>query len=131
MYGRDIRQGTVIGAQAVIRTTPGTETLWRKTSRNRAAVPAGVRRVVTALYADGTSATFGADDQVTASGYVDILPAGHVASKLANNATRVRAHHGKWRGETVHGMRTSDHDLIAKTNMYDSGRVNGTVGVPR
>jgi hypothetical protein len=131
MYGRDIRRGTVIGGQEVIATTPGTETVWHKVNRNRAAVPAGVRHTVTVLYAAGASATFGMDERVNASGYVDSLPAGRVASKLANNATRVRAHHGKWRGETVHGMRTAEHDLIAGTNMYDYGRVNGTVGATR
>lgn len=130
MYGSNIRKGTVIGGKTVLRTTPGSETLWYRPSMHGPAVVNGSRKVVHVVFTDGSKATFGTDDRIDATGYTNGLTAGHVSSRIGS-ATKVRVSRKDWRGEHVHGMTTAAHDTWANTPAYDMGRVNGTHGVAR
>jgi hypothetical protein len=125
MKARSIRIGTVIDGRTVRRASTGTATFAVKRSTYLA--PA---RIV--LFDDGAIEFFELDSEVqVTSGYAEQLPAGGVESKHVKTPSKVRASEGRWRGESVHGMRTREHDLLAKTNMFDFGRVNGRVGASR
>jgi hypothetical protein len=124
MRSDSIRPGTLIGGRKVARAINGSATFAVKKSRYCA--PA---RLVT--FADGTRAAFELGTVVDAVGWAEPLPAGNVASKSVKTPPVVRASDSRWRGESVHGMRTREHDLIAGTNMFDAGRVNGSVGAFR
>jgi len=124
MKAASIRRGMVIGGRTVATATDGVGTFTAVKSTWSA--PA---RIVT--FADGGRAHFELGTDVDAAGWADPLPAGGVASKHVKTPTKVRAHDGRWRGESVRGMTVRAHDMIARTNMFDVGRVNGTVGASR
>jgi hypothetical protein len=124
MRTESIRQGTMIGHRKVVRAVNGTATF--KVAKSQWCAPA---RLVT--FADGTDAAFELGTVVDAVGWAEPLPAGNVASKRVKTPPVIRASDRRWRGESVHGMRTREHDMIARTNMFDVGRVNGTVGASR
>lgn len=126
MYGRNIKIGTIINGKRVVKAESGHGTFRVKKS----VYGAPARHV---LFADGTRAQYEADRPVpgTVTGYAESLPAGGVTSRNVRMPDKVRVSDGRWRGESVHGMRTRDHDMIANTNMFDAGRVNGTVGAAR
>lgn len=127
MLGRNVKVGTVIDGRKVVRAMSATATFYVKGSPYAAAARhvwlAGMDRPM----------TYEADKPVpgTVQGWAEPLPAGGVESKNVKTPEKVRASRKEWRGESVHGMRTRDHDLIARTNMFDQGRVNGTVGAAR
>lgn len=124
MNAQSIRQHVVIGGRTVERAVNGMATF--SVGRSQYAARA---RLVT--FTDGSRAAFELGTDVPASGWAEPLPAGGVASKNVRTPNKVRASDKRWRGESVHGMRTRDHDRIAGTNMYDTGRVNGSVGASR
>lgn len=124
MNGRSIKPGTVINGKTVARSL-GNGVAQFRVVKSVYSAPA---RLV--IFTDGSRGAFELDRPVpgTVSGYAEPLPAGGVKSGHVQGPPKVRAHDGRWRGEQVKGMRTRDHDLIAKTNMFDTGRVNGRVG---
>lgn len=124
MRAESIRPGVTIAGRKVVRAVNGVGTF--KVARSCWSGPA---RIVT--FADGVTVPFELGTEVSADGWAEPLPAGGVASKVVRTPDKVRASSNRWRGEQVHGMRTRDHDLIAGTNMYDPGRVNGMVGASR
>jgi hypothetical protein len=124
MKAQSIRPGAVIGGRRVTAATNGVGTF--TASKSRWSAPARIVR-----FADGGVAHFELGTDVDVAGWAEPLPAGGVASKAIKTPPKVRASRTEWRGETVHGMRTAEHDLIARTNMFDFGRVNGTVGAAR
>jgi hypothetical protein len=119
-----IRPGAMIGGRKVVRAVNGMATF--RVVRSEYAAPA---RLVT--FADGGQAAYEIGTQVAAKGWAEPLPAGGVTSRVVRTPDKVRASRKEWRGEQVHGMSTRDHDLIARTNMFDPGRVNGLVGAAR
>ena len=125
MNAQSIRPGTVIGGRTVSRAVNGTATF--QVVRSQYTTEA---RLVT--FTDGTTTAFELGTDVRATGWAEPLPAGGVRSKFVKTPTQVRASRKEWRGESVHGeLTTREHDLIAKTNMFDRGRVNGRVGATR
>jgi hypothetical protein len=124
MKADSVRAGVVIGGRKVVRAVNGVASF--KVVKSQYSAPA---RLVT--FADGSCAAFELGTMVDAVGWVEPLPAGGVTSKAIKTPPKVRASRKEWRGESVHGMRTGEHDLIARTNMFDAGRVNGTVGASR
>lgn len=124
MKANSIRPGATIGGRTVTRAVNGTATF--QVAKSSYLAPA---RLVT--FADGHRASFELGSSVDALGWAEPLPAGGVASGNVKTPDKVKVSDGRWRGESVHGMRTRDHDLIARTNMFDAGRVNGTVGASR
>jgi hypothetical protein len=92
---------------------------------------AGTTPAYAVTLVDGRRAFYQPGDDVPARGYAEHLPGGPTQSKLANNATRIRASDHRWAGERdrLTGMSTYETDLVSNTNMYDTGRVNGVVGV--
>lgn len=126
MLGRNVKIGTVIDGKRVVKAESGHGTFRVKKS----VYGAPARHV---LFSDGSRAQYEADRPVpgTVTGYAEPLPASGVKSGNVQTPGKVRASDGRWRGEAVHGMRTRDHDMIARTNMFDVGRVNGTVGAAR
>lgn len=124
MRAASIRPGMSIDGRRVVRAINGVGTFRVMRSQWSAAA-----RLVT--FADGATVPFELGTDVPVDGWAEPLPAGGVASKNVRTPDKVRASDGRWRGEQVHGMRTRDHDLIARTNMYDAGRVNGAVGAAR
>jgi hypothetical protein len=124
MKAESIRTGTMISGRKVVRAVTGMATF--RVVKSEYAAPA---RLVT--FADGGTAAFEIGTMVAAEGWAEPLPAGGVTSRVVRTPDKVRASRKEWRGEQVHGMRTRDHDLIARTNMFDPGRVNGTVGAAR
>lgn len=124
MKAESVRPGVVIGGRTVARATNGVASF--TVARSHYSAPA---RVVT--FTDGSKGAFELGTSVDAAGWSEPFPAGGVESKHVKTPGKVRASDGRWRGESVQGMSTRDHDLIAKTNMFDAGRVNGTVGAAR
>lgn len=124
MKADSVRPGTEIDGRKVVRAVNGVAAFM--VARSQYSAPA---RLVT--FADGTRAVFELGTTVQAKGWAEPLPAGGVPSKAIKTPPKVRASRKEWRGEDVHGMRTGEHDLIAKTNMFDVGRVNGVVGASR
>lgn len=124
MFGRNVRVGSRINGRLVVKATSGHATFYVK----RSAFTAPARFVWFAGAAH--PAVFELDRPVPgAEGYADPLPAGGVASKTVKTPERVRVSDGRWRGESTHGIGVREHDLIARTSMFDQGRVNGTHGV--
>jgi hypothetical protein len=126
MFGRNVKIGTMIRGRKVVKTMSGHATFYVKGSRFTA--PARF------VWFAGAShpVAYEADRPVPgAIGYAESLPAGGVASKNVRTPEKVRASDKRWRGESVHGMPTREHDLIAGTSMYDAAKVNGTVGAAR
>lgn len=124
MKASNIRPGAVIGGRKVMRVANGTATF--KIAKSVYLAPA---RLVT--FADGSRASFELGTSVDVQGWAEPLPAGGVASANVKTPSKVKASDGRWRGESVHGMSTRDHDMIAKTNMFDTGRVMGNIGAAR
>lgn len=124
MNAQSIRPGHKIGKRTVAKATNGTATF--AVARSSYLAPA---RLVTLDNGKRVAYEFGTD--VDVRGWAEPLPAGGVASGTVKTPTKVKASDGRWKGESVHGMSTRAHDLIAKTNMFDAGRVNGTVGASR
>lgn len=124
MKAQSIRPGCVIGGRPVVRATNGVAQF--TVVKSTFSAPARIVR-----FADGTSAAYALGTEVAAAGYAEPLPAGGVTSKAVKTPLKVRASDKRWRGESVHGMSTRAHDLIAATNMFDRGRVNGTHGAAR
>jgi hypothetical protein len=126
VLGRNIKTGTSIDGKTVARATDGYGTFYVARSTYRA--PS--RDVV---FTDGTRRQYEADRPVpgVVRGYAEPLPAGGVLSRHVRTPAKVRASDGRWRGESVHGMTTRHHDMVAKTNMFDRGRVNGQTGAAR
>lgn len=131
MDASTLRPGMCVGGRTVRQAIDTFTTRWVR--RNGRSVAAGTQRVRRVTFADGTTVDYSHGTPVNATGYADKLPAGPVASKLANNATRIRASDSRWAGESgrLGELRTRELDLISRTNMYDAGRVNGTVGAAR
>lgn len=124
MKAQSITAGHKIGKRRVMRAVNGTATFRRGASTYLAAA-----RLVT--FGNGAMVAYEFGTDVAVKGWAESLPAGNVASKNVRTPAKVRADSGRWRGESVHGMTTRAHDLLAKTNMYDVGRVMGTVGASR
>lgn len=127
MLARNIKIGTVIDGRPVVKVSSGHALFTVKRSRYTAAARFvwfdGAQRPVP------YEASLPVPGRVT--GYAESLPAGGVESQNVKTPPKVRASDGRWRGESVHGMRTRDHDFIAGTNMFDVGRINGVVGASR
>lgn len=121
MKAQNIRPGASIGNRQVARAVNGSATF--RVAKSQYCAPA---RLVT--FADGGRAAFELGTNVDAAGWAEPLPAGGVTSKNVRTPPKVEASSRRWRGESVRGMRVRDHDLIAKTNMFDQGRVNGVTG---
>lgn len=124
MKARSIREGHKIGKHRVSKATTGTATFTVGKSTYHA--PA---RIVT--FRNGVTKAYPLDSEIDVKGWAEPLPAGGVESKHVKTPNKVKASSGRWQGESVHGMSTRQHDLLAKTNMYDVGRVNGSVGASR
>jgi len=126
MKARNIRADHKIGKKRVSKATTGTATFYVGKSSYLAAA-----RIVT--FRDGSTKAYELESDVpNVKGWAEPLPAGGVESKNVKTPTKVKASDGRWAGESVHGpLSTREHDLLAKTNMYDVGRVNGTVGASR
>lgn len=124
MKADSIRPRVVIGGREVTRAVNGVAVF--RVAKSQYSAPA---RLVT--FADNSHAAFELGTEVTAVGWAEPLPAGGVQSKAVKTPPKVRASRKEWRGEQVHGMRTHEHDILARTNMYDVGRVNGVVGASR
>ena len=132
MDASKLRPGTVVDGKRVRQAVDTHVTRWehvRGRQIARGTVP--IRRVT---YVDGSTQDFVLLN-VRPRTLPEATPGGptHLRSKLANNATRVRASDPRWAGESgrLDDLRTHDVDLISRTNMYDVGRINGTVGVAR
>lgn len=125
MKAESIREGMKIGKRRVVKAYTGGSLF--VVGRSRYQAPA---RIVT--FHDGSVRAYeiGTDVPVR-SGWAESLPAGGVGSKVVRTPDKVRASSGRWRGESVTGMSTRHHDTVARTTMYDTGRVNGSHGVAR
>ena len=117
--------GMSVGARVVRQVVDTYETVWE------GRVARGTRRVRAVTFTDGSTARYAPDQEVGADGYVEKLPGGPVRSKLANSATRVRAHSGRWEGESgrLGELRTWQHDQLVRMTGWDAASVNGRVGV--
>jgi hypothetical protein len=125
MKARSIREGHKIGKRRVSRAVNGTATFRIGGSTYNAAA-----RLVT--FGNGATVAYELGTDVDVKGWAEPLPAGGVESKNVKTPTKVKASDGRWAGESVHGpLSTREHDLLAKTNMYDFGRVMGKVGASR
>jgi hypothetical protein len=124
MNASNIRPGVVIGGRKVVKASNGVGRF--RVVKSEYSAPA--RCVV---FADGGKATFELGKDVDAAGWAEPFPAGSVPSKAVTTPPKVRASDSRWRGEAVKGMSTRAHDMIANTNMFDKGRVNGQVGASR
>lgn len=124
MKAQSIRAGHKIGKHRVVSATTGTATFRVGGSAYLAAA-----RIVT--FGNGRVVAYEVGADVAVKGWAESLPAGGVKSRHVKTPERVQASSPRWRGESVHGMSTRQHDLLAKTNMFDVGRVNGTVGASR
>lgn len=124
MQGRHLRAGMTIDGRLVKKAVTGTATF--KVAKSTYLAPA---RLVT-LAGESRPVAFELDRPVMrkVTGYAESFPAGGVASANVKTPPQIRASDKKWRGESVRGMRTRDHDMIANTNMFDTGRVNGSTG---
>lgn len=113
-----IREGVKIGTSRVVRAVNGTSTFPGR----------GLRPARLVTFANGKSAAYELGTVVAVKrGYAEPLPAGGVQSGTVRTPAKVRAHSGDWRGESdTGGRRVFDHDLIAVSNMFDQGRVNGS-----
>lgn len=124
MKAASIRPGAAIGGRRVVRAVNGVASF--RVVKSVYSAPA---RIVT--FADGSTAAYELGTNVDVQGYAEPLPAGGVKSTNVKTPAKVKASDGRWAGESVHGMSTREHDLLAKTNMFDVGRVNGMVGPSR
>ncbi len=125
MKSDSIRPGASIGGREVVSAVNGVACFGVRKSTYSA--PARLVK-----FADGTRAAYELGTQVSVQGWAEPLPAGGVASKFVKTPSQVTAHDRRWRGESDTGqLRTREHDLIAATSMYDTGRVNGQVGSSR
>jgi hypothetical protein len=124
MKAASIRPGAEIGGRKVVKAVNGMASF-----RVVKSVYSRPARIVT--FADGTKAAFELGTDVDAKGWAEPLPASGVKSTNVKTPAKVKVSDGRWAGESVHGMSTREHDLLAKTNMFDVGRVNGTVGASR
>lgn len=124
MKAQSIRAGHKIGKHRVVSATTGTATFRVGGSTYLAAA-----RIV--VFGDGTRVAYEVGTDVVVKGWAESLPAGGVKSRHVKTPDQVRASSPRWRGESVHGMSTRAHDMLANTNMFDVGRVNGTVGASR
>ncbi len=125
MKAQSLRPGVFIDGRKIVKATNGVGSF--RLNKSTWSAPA---RIVT--FADGGHASYELGTDVPATGWAEPLPAGGVESKAIKTPTKVRASDKRWAGESVHGpLTTREHDLIAKTNMFDSGRVMGKVGASR
>jgi hypothetical protein len=125
MMARHIREDHKIGKHRVSKAVTGTATFYVGKSSYVAAA-----RIVT--FRNGSTKAYELESDVpNVKGWAEPLPAGNVASGNVKTPSKVRVSDGRWAGESVKGMSTREHDLLAKTNMYDVGRVLGTVGASR
>lgn len=124
MKAQNIREDHKIGKHRVVRAITATATF--TVGKSTYLAPA---RIVT--FRNGTTKAYELGTDVDVKGWAEPLPAGGVESKHVKTPSKVKASSGRWRGESVKGMSTRDHDLIAKTNMFDVGRVLGKVGASR
>jgi hypothetical protein len=124
MKADSIRAGHKIGKRRVLKAVNGTATFQVGKSVYTAAA-----RLVT--FASNRTVAYELGTDVAVKGWAEPLPAGGVASKNVKTPAKVKASDGRWKGESVHGMTTREHDLLAKTNMFDVGRVMGKVGASR
>lgn len=133
MDASTLRAGTYVDGKRIRQAIDTHETVWER--RKGRTVPTGTQPVRRVTFVDGTTATYalvGVIPQPKPSRPVPGAPTA-LRSKLANSAMRVRASDPRWAGESgvLGDLRTYDVDLLSRTNMYDQGRVNGTVGVAR
>jgi hypothetical protein len=125
MKARNIREGHKIGKHRVSKAITGHSLF--VIGQSRFTAPA---RLVT--FRNGSTKAYLLDDDIDVKGWAEPLPAGAVESKNVKTPSKVRASDGRWKGESVRGpLSTREHDLIAKTNMFDVGRVMGRVGASR
>jgi hypothetical protein len=124
MKAQSVRVGHKVGKREIVWAVTGTATFAVGKSTYLAAA-----RLVE--LDNGKRMAFELGTDVNVRGWAEPLPAGGVESKHVKTPSKVKASDGRWPGESVHGMSTREHDLIARTNMFDAGRVNGTVGASR
>lgn len=124
MRAQNIRTGHKIGRRTVVKATTGTATF--TVARSSFLAPARLVK-----FDNGATAAYEIGTEVAAVGYAEPVPAGGVASRHVTTPPKIMASARRVRGESVHGMSTRAHDMIARTNMFDVGRVNGTVGASR
>jgi hypothetical protein len=125
MKADSIRAGHMIGKRTVVKASTGMSSF--KVAKS---VYSARARIVT--LDDGRTVAYELGTDVDVKGWAEPLPAGGVASGNVKTPNKVRASDGRWAGESVHGpLSTREHDLLAKTNMYDVGRVLGKVGASR
>jgi hypothetical protein len=120
MKAQSIREGMKVGKRRVEKARTGVAVFVVGKSQYSASA-----RIVT--FADGTTRAYELGTDVAVKGWAEPLPAGGVESKHVKTPSKVRASAGRWRGEQA-SMHTR---MVAGTNMYDVGRVNGTVGAFR